>query len=66
MNTPALDHVRTRSRVHSIPQEARALYEWLHAYPEVQLELLDVISQSNSDAAAFIVRRPPDNATAGC
>jgi hypothetical protein len=47
-------------------EEARALYEWLRAHPDVELELSDVISQANSDAAALIVRRPPAEATAVC
>ena len=47
-------------------QEARALYEWLRANPEAELELLDVVSQQNSDAAAFIVRRGPSSAAVVC
>ena len=47
-------------------EEARALYEWLRARPGVELELSDVVSQANSDAAAMIVRRPPADATALC
>lgn len=47
-------------------EEARALYEWLRAHPSVELELLDVVSQVNSDAAAFRVLRAPDAAASTC
>lgn len=46
-------------------EEAKALYEWLRARPRARLEMLDVISQSNSDAAALVVRSPPDDFTPG-
>lgn len=47
-------------------EEARALYEWLRAHAGVELELSDVFSQINSDAAALIVRRPPMGTAAMC
>ena len=57
----------TRGNVHALvpSEEARALYEWLRARPKTQLEMLDVISQANSDAAAVIVRVPPPEHTPG-
>jgi hypothetical protein len=39
------------------------LYEWLRARPRTRLELLDVQSQSNSDAAVLVVKSPPDDYT---
>jgi len=39
--------------------EARALYEWLRQQPGAELELVDVVSTSNSEAAAFVVRAFP-------
>ena len=44
-------------------EEARALYEWLRARPTTVLELSDVQSSSNSDAAVLVVRTPPDDYT---
>ena len=40
-------------------EEARALYEFLRDDADVEIELGDVVSQVNSDAGLFIVRRPP-------
>ena len=40
-------------------EEARALYEWLRTMPGLELELLDVTAISNSDAAAFVVKKVP-------
>ena len=42
--------------------EARALYDWLKAAPGVRLELLDIVSISNGEAAAFVVRGAPPRA----
>jgi hypothetical protein len=47
-------------------EEARALYEWLHANPAVRLEMIDLVSQTNSDAAVFIVRSPPASSRVSC
>jgi hypothetical protein len=47
-------------------EEARALFEWLVANPAVELELSDVVSQINSDAAVLIVKRPPASAARLC
>jgi len=44
-------------------EEAKALYEWLRARPKARLEMLDVISQVNSDAAVLSVVAPPDDST---
>ena len=44
-------------------EEARALYEWLRARPRARLEMLDVVSRANSDAAAMVVRTAPDDHT---
>jgi hypothetical protein len=38
-------------------EEMRALYEWLAAHPRAALQLGNVVSQTNSDAALLIVLR---------
>ena len=60
-------HLERRNYRAVVPsEEARALYEWLRAHPGVELELSDVVSQINSDAAAFVVRRAPSESAAMC
>jgi len=59
-----LAHGRLDSVVAS--EEARALYEWLRTQPGLQLELLDLTSISNSDAAAFVVHQAAATASPTC